>query len=118
MSRYKKGGEPLLYTKGDDVAKKVEAGDMGRCLGCQGPRSFELQIMPHSLTLLSTSDYALPSKEEEDTQGEKKPSLIHGMDWGTLLIYTCEQDCAGSGVSGGESAFFPEMILMQREADC
>lgn len=51
------------------------------CARCGGPRCFEVQLLP---TLLSQLRAAAPAREA----GPGPP-----MEWGTIAVYTCEQDC-------------------------
>lgn len=75
--RYSWGGSPLwLAPPPKELAAGVWPPPCGRC---GGARIFELQLLP---TLLSQFSWALP----EDAPGRK-------MEWGTVAVYTCGQDC-------------------------
>ena len=50
------------------------------CLRCQGPRTYEFQIMPQLLLHLDL-DHADPNC----------------LDWGTVIVYSCEKRCALNG---------------------
>lgn len=83
--RYEYAGQPLLYSKTDAVGKmfstegKVGAKGMPRC-SCGGNRVFELQVTPGLIMEL-----------------EREEVGLDGMDWGTILMGTCERDCGGTG---------------------
>lgn len=65
--RYDRGGEPL-WVSGENI---VDTRDVPPCPHCNGPRAFEFQVMPQLLNDLGN-----------DT-----------VDWGTLVVYTCQKSC-------------------------
>lgn len=88
--RYEFKGQPLLYSKHDAVGKLFSGGKgnekvqtsngssnkMPRCGNCGTSRVFEVQLTPHAIMEL----------ESEETG-------IDGMEWGTIIVGVCEQDC-------------------------
>lgn len=68
--RYSKGSEPLWVSDSNQPTSIPE------CQLCGGPRRFEFQIMPQML-----NDLRLDSASDT------------GIDWGTLAIYTCSDNC-------------------------
>lgn len=88
--RYELKGEPLLYSGHDDVASRfvVPHGKAGairgipRCDSCGAQRVFELQLMPGLI-------YELEKDEAMD--------LEDGMEWGTILVGTCTNNCGEAG---------------------
>ncbi|KAK9448325.1 programmed cell death protein 2 [Limtongia smithiae] len=83
--RYDRKGVPLLYSKEDAVGKALlgTAGSGGPtnfppCPGCGGPRVFEFQLMPLAIEVL------------ESNSGM---NMAEGMEWGTILVATCLDDC-------------------------
>lgn len=107
--RYEYGGQPLLYAKGDEVAKALggDAGGEGkvraakgmpRCGNCGAQRIFEVQLMPHAIEELEA---------EEDG--------LDGMDWGTVIVGVCERDCLGRGQRAGEAGYLEEWAGVQWE---
>jgi len=76
--RYSWGGQPLWMAP---PARELAAGTWPPpCTRCGAARIFELQLLP---TLLSQLRSAWP---------KESPGLA--MDWGTVVIYTCGEDCA------------------------
>ena len=71
--RYDRGGAPLLLSDKHVPGKGVK--NVSRC-PCGVPRTFEYQIMPQILNYLDQDE-----------------SLTEGLDFGTILIYTCSRNC-------------------------
>lgn len=88
--RYEFKGQPLLYSGHDDVATRfvVPFGKAGavrgipRCDSCGSSRTFELQLVPGLI-------YELEKDETLD--------LEDGMEWGTILVGTCANNCGEAG---------------------
>ncbi|XP_020369655.1 programmed cell death protein 2 [Rhincodon typus] len=68
--RYCRGGSPLWVSE-DNVPSDA---DIPSC-ACGAKREFEFQVMPQLLNHL------------------KVDSLGESLDWGTLVVFTCEQNC-------------------------
>ena len=102
--RYEFRGTPLLYSHNDAVGKRFHdaskapaaarvttvknaaASNMPRCEYCGSERVFELQLVPHAISVL-----------EEGREG-----MDAGMEWGTIILGVCNKDCAPqeAGVTG------------------
>ena len=116
--RYEFKGKPLLYSDHDAVGKllgpysengpssnkKVTiTGSRGRtgipcCLNCGAERVFELQLMPHAITELEAEDMS-----------------IDGMEWGTIIVGVCSQDCQPSDIPEGGVGYVEEWAGVQWE---
>lgn len=99
--RYEFGGQPLLYSKVDEVGKRLhDAGASGipRCGNCGANRVFEVQLTPQAITELET--------EEEG---------LEGMDWGTIIVGVCERDCQERTAGEGEAGYLEEWAGVQWE---
>ena len=111
--RYEFGGSPLLYRRDDKVGQmllqggpsvagagnalstsimgrmqgssgvRTEGGGLPRCGHCGSQRVFEFQLTPHAIAELEA--------EEEG---------LDGMEWGTVIVGVCSNDCADEGVEG------------------
>lgn len=67
--RYDRGGTPIYITKpGEEV--------IPNCEYCNSERQFEFQILSTMLNEIGGHD------------------VVNGLDWGTLLIYTCKNNCS------------------------
>lgn len=113
--RYEFGGEPLLYSKDDEVGKRLappEAGAakvqtalnssgsrMPSCDNCGAARGFEMQLTPHLITELEAEDM----------------SVDDGMDWGTIIVGSCIADCQEKGRGVGEVGHVEEWVGVQWE---
>ncbi|NXJ74932.1 PDCD2 protein, partial [Trogon melanurus] len=83
--RYCRGGKGPVWVSGENIPKEE---DIPNCL-CGAKRIFEFQIMPQLLNHL-----------EVDSLGES-------IDWGTLVVYTCADNC------GESSEYLEEFIWKQ-----
>ncbi|KAK3062598.1 hypothetical protein LTS18_003733, partial [Coniosporium uncinatum] len=115
--RYEYGGQPLLYSDTDAVGRRLgshaaggadakvktsSAGGNGipSCRNCGAKRVFELQLTPHAIEML----------EEGEPDGG-----IEGMEWGTVLLGVCSQDCGERGKGEGKVGYVEEWVGVQWE---
>jgi hypothetical protein len=62
--------------------------------------------MPNILNILPVEE----GFSKEASAKELASLLNRGMDWGTLLVYTCENDCGGSDDSD-HAVIFEEVVV-------
>jgi len=120
--RYEYGGRPLLYAKKDHVGAKLgphqwpntASSSSGKgiiptstrpaqsgvppCGNCGSSRTFEMQLTPHAITELEV--------EEES---------IDGMEWGTIIVGVCTNDCVPRATAPGQTAYIEEWAGVQWE---
>ena len=112
--RYEYSGSPLLYSTTDAVGRlmaptthktsarvttsDIEGSRIPRCVNCGAPRVFEVQLTPYAIVVL-----------EEDEMS------IDGMDWGTIILCVCSQDCSSQGTPDGEVGYIEEWVGVQWE---
>ena len=106
--RYEFAGRPLLYSKTDAVGRALHqqsaagpsssGAGMTRCGNCGAQRVFEVQLMPRAILEL-----------EEGEEG------MDGMDWGTIIVGTCERDCVPRGAGDTEAGYLEEWVGVQWE---
>ena len=104
--RYEFGGSPLLYSDTDEVGKMLHVSSkpetikkqMPPCSNCRTARVFELQVTPQAISEL-----------EVDEPG------LDGMDWGTLIVAVCKNDCLPAGTEHGRTGYIEEWIGAQWE---
>jgi pre-rRNA-processing protein TSR4 len=102
--RYEFRGAPLLYSTTDAIGARLHvnnvpgakvttigAGSIPSCEYCGSHRVFEFQLVPHAITML-----------EEGRAGVGLGKDDAGMEWGTIIMGVCSQDCAPQelGVTG------------------
>ncbi|OQD76114.1 hypothetical protein PENDEC_c005G00630 [Penicillium decumbens] len=92
--RYEYRGTPLLYSYADQVGKRLHpvhsaghvtttgGGNMPPCEYCGSGRVFELQLVPHAISVL-----------EEGRPGVGLGEGEAGMEWGTIILGVCSKDC-------------------------
>ncbi|KAF4696872.1 hypothetical protein FOZ60_014632 [Perkinsus olseni] len=100
--RYDYNGSPLWAGKFAEESKKVIARQAPPCRACGAPRAFEFQLLP-SLFYLSGW---FEGHESE-------------MEWGIAAMYTCSEDCRGSGgLSFNPTAsVYEEFVLLEPSAE-
>lgn len=104
--RYEFHGTPLLYSTTDEVGKlfsptpaatgaghvKVSTSAnstnrIPRCESCGRERVFELQLVPHAISVLEDGK-SIGLGDKDDA----------GMEWGTVVLGVCAADCGEEGV--------------------
>ncbi|KAF9170623.1 hypothetical protein BGX20_008716 [Mortierella sp. AD010] len=136
--RYDFPGVPLLFSYSDRTAQSLlppnvtqhskhttpSAHRIPRCPACKGPRGFEFQLMPNLLSMLDVTSKKYLSEEEKQSLKERKGAQVFdiGMEWGTILVYSCVEDCFGRKAQNEESSsdnqkvkYFEEVALVQFE---
>ncbi|KAF9985383.1 hypothetical protein BGZ75_003055 [Mortierella antarctica] len=137
--RYDFPGIPLLFSFSDPTARMLlppnaiqhtkhttpSAHRIPKCPACKGPRGFEFQLMPNLLSLLDVTSKKYLSEDEKKSLRERKGAQVFdiGMEWGTILVYSCIEDCFGKAAArkeGDESSttsvkYFEEVALVQFE---
>ncbi|CAB3403360.1 unnamed protein product [Caenorhabditis bovis] len=68
--RYKRNGDPLPSTCRSELPEQIEP-----CALCGAPRRFEMQLMPHLLSLIDVD------------------AIGQSIDWASVYIYTCSASC-------------------------
>ncbi|KAJ1965778.1 hypothetical protein GGI12_000523 [Dipsacomyces acuminosporus] len=113
-----------------------------RCPRCNGRRVFECQLMPAILSILPLSRHvpespasALGKAKAQEASSERLTgsrlldSLDLGMEFGTMLVFACENDChegktgiqhisqgAGSLDQYACATYYEELVLVQLES--
>ncbi|GAQ43149.1 hypothetical protein AtubIFM55763_002012 [Aspergillus tubingensis] len=98
--RYEFRGTPLLYSYADAVGKRLHdpsktanpnakvttvggGSRMPRCEYCGSERVFELQLVPHVISVLEDGREGVGLGPKDDA----------GMEWGTIILGVCGKDC-------------------------
>lgn len=87
------------------------------CPLCKGTRVFECQLMPNLIYILRNEGKAQKLSDEERraaVQKALKGGSEKGMDWGTCMIFSCENDCRvdADGVET-KDVWREELVLVQ-----
>ncbi|CAG8557497.1 18682_t:CDS:2 [Dentiscutata erythropus] len=113
-------GQSLLYNQSDPTASLLLSPPHGsvkqpKCSKCGSKRVFEFQLMPNMLCILPTGEYAANSSEKKSGIEGSKCGIAQfdvGIEWGTVMIFKCQEDCEIYNVSKDEVS---ELILVQYE---
>ncbi|KAJ3189299.1 hypothetical protein HDU85_002927 [Gaertneriomyces sp. JEL0708] len=119
---------PALFYNDDETSLKLQQSGPAPCPRCKGPRVYEFQLMPMILSLLPTEQY-VPELVDNDPKARGKSAsptdlagflerYAQGMEWGTVLIYCCKQDCEANVTGNGKVGitYSEEYIAVQRES--
>ncbi|KAI8612204.1 programmed cell death protein 2 [Chytriomyces sp. MP71] len=110
--RYGFGSSPLLFND-----KPFALPDP--CPHCNAPRIFEMQLMPALLSYLPTEEFARQTLSNDTTTGrvaqKSVADLNIGVDFGTLLIYTCSRNCIGKYDGLGGVRLLDEAAVIQAD---
>lgn len=91
--RYAPDSKPLIFSETSHLENPNAANLTCSCTGPSKPMSFDLQLMPAILSILPTNT------EQNLRHIPKEKRATHqlfgdGMEWGTVLVYTCHICCA------------------------
>ena len=90
------------------------------CPNCGSRRVFEYQLMPNLINILGRDS---STGGEDVTSDERRKEAIQrllkgdpdgrGMEWGTILVFTCEKDCCTvASDKENQSAWTEELVLV------
>ncbi|TPX38984.1 hypothetical protein SeLEV6574_g07475, partial [Synchytrium endobioticum] len=123
--RYQHRGIPLLFGE-DDVSRKIRNKEIpSKCGHCGSVRVFECQLMPALLSLLPTENVAISNRADTRGKGDVTSAAdfktwltnnSQGMDFGTVLMYTCASDCAARNAKKNDVFYFEEFAVAQVES--
>jgi hypothetical protein len=97
--RYAPGTKPLFFSKitdGDAEGRDLAALTCD-CTGVPQNMTFDLQLMPAILSLLPINDERHLRHVPKDLRAAH-PLFGDGMEWGSVLVYTCHICCARGAV--------------------
>ncbi|KAJ3115687.1 programmed cell death protein [Nowakowskiella sp. JEL0407] len=122
LVRYEFNGTPLHYSASESDQKLTPP----ICPHCKSRRVFEFQLMPSVLLILPTEEYAAKRTEKnasfggsgENRMNEFIDRYANGMEFGTVIVFSCERDCDGSGssVKGIGAMYMEEYCVVQLES--
>lgn len=110
--RYSLGGSPVFF-KRDRVSEDVLSLKLPSCRRCGSPVRFEFQLMPKVLCCIPRRKFLDESNSASSNGsmvGDKFKNLDQGVDFGTVLVYTCSLSC-----DLGQSGFSEETVLVQHD---
>ncbi|KAJ8330179.1 hypothetical protein O5D80_001749 [Batrachochytrium dendrobatidis] len=117
--RYEFKGSPLWYQM-DTVQSQISSNHIPLCEKCGGNRVFECQLMPNILSILSVDTHQSvvnTTHGSNETSKELYAKLGMGMDYGSVYIFVCENDCDGSNSStdGKKYTLVSEYVVVQAD---
>lgn len=92
------------------------------CPHCDSRRVFECQLMPNLINIIVPGSTGSADGDSGATDEERKEAmrkLLKGeangrsMEWGTILVFSCEKDCClGPGNKEKQDAWSEEVVLV------
>ncbi|THH13102.1 hypothetical protein EW146_g7080 [Bondarzewia mesenterica] len=88
------------------------------CPHCCAKRVFECQLMPNLINVLRDADGSVEEKKMDDAERRKEVERLlkggasrigRGMEWGTIMVFSCEKDCCEKEKDGWKE----EVVLVQ-----
>ncbi|KZT27791.1 hypothetical protein NEOLEDRAFT_1176385 [Neolentinus lepideus HHB14362 ss-1] len=118
-------GPPVPVTKGDFMVQTspkcvYSPSAVPNCPRCGGERTFECQLMPNLINILKDGEddgkEAGKKSTEEERQKEVERALKsqnakgrRGMEWGTVMVFSCKNDCCPEK----KSNWAEELVMVQ-----
>lgn len=108
-------------TQNPPPRRGFNAASIPSCPHCGSRRIFEYQLMPNLINILGRDPNIgreeIPTTIGQQTEGVRR--LLQGnpdgrgMEWGTILVFTCEKDCCvGPGNKEKQGAWTEELVLV------
>ncbi|OMH85790.1 Programmed cell death protein 2-like [Zancudomyces culisetae] len=105
-----------------------------KCPLCKGPRTFELQVMPSLISVLKLDGLSMPdAPKNPKAEHGMKNTVFHssgiGMEFGTILVFSCQRNCHNGKYGGNlidaldtdpavkDVIYHEELVLIQSELD-
>lgn len=120
--------DPLPVTKPDfkvvpPLPKRTfSSSTLPPCPHCRGKRVFECQLMPNLINVLKAPDEKASKKKQNDEERRKEVERVlkrsgeledGDMEWGTCMVFSCEQDCSVEAGQQVKSCWREEFVLVQ-----
>ncbi len=95
---------------------------ISQCPHCKGKRVFECQLMPNLINVLKVPGTPEGVKQTTDEERRKEVekalkgsgNVEHaGMEWGTCMVFSCENDCCTEKGAPSKSCWREEVVLVQ-----
>lgn len=94
------------------------------CPHCDSRRVFECQLMPNLINIIGPGTTGSAAGDSGATTDEERKEAMRkllkgeadgrGMEWGTVLVFSCEKDCClGPGNKEKQDAWNEELVLVQ-----
>ncbi|KAK7445469.1 hypothetical protein VKT23_014887 [Stygiomarasmius scandens] len=87
------------------------------CPVCKGKRVFECQLMPNLINVLRRRDEKEDKMSEEERRRAVEQALKggggKGMEWGTCMVFSCENDCRLEGGKETKEVWREERVVVQ-----
>ncbi|THH03539.1 hypothetical protein EW146_g10416, partial [Bondarzewia mesenterica] len=113
----------IIVTKADfkvqpAVHRTYVTASVPSCPHCGAKRVFECQLMPNLINVLRDADGSVEEKKMDDVERRKEVERLlkggasrigRGMEWGTIMVFSCEKNCCEKEKDGWKE----EVVLVQ-----
>ena len=109
----------VLNVQDSSIRRGYDPTSIPSCPHCDSRRVFECQLMPNLINIMGSNADGGRGAMTDEGRKEAMRKLLkgdaegRGMEWGTILVFSCEKDCClGPGNKEKQDAWSEELVLV------